>query len=101
MTKRTGGRGQLMPYEEVALKDVMWLDTTETVEVVARYAPWDGLYMFHCHNLIHEDHEMLVAFNVSALTDLGYSDKTSFIDPMEPRYRAKSFQESDFTGRVG
>jgi FtsP/CotA-like multicopper oxidase with cupredoxin domain len=24
---------------------------------VARYAPWEGVYMFHCHNLIHEDHE--------------------------------------------
>jgi bilirubin oxidase len=35
-----------MPYEKVALKDVMWLDTNEKIEVVARYAPWDGVYMF-------------------------------------------------------
>lgn len=43
-----------MPYESVALKDVVWLGPSETVRVIARYAPWDGVYMFHCHNLIHE-----------------------------------------------
>lgn len=110
----------MLPYEQVALKDVVWLNTGETVRVIARFAPWDGepkqrlcttqtitltyrpgLYMFHCHNLIHEDHAMMAAFNVTSLTDLGYSEKTHFIDPMEPAYRAKGFSESDFTGRLG
>ena len=54
--------------------------------------------MFHCHNLIHEDHEMLGAFNVTALADFGYTEKTHFIDPMEERYRAKPFQDGDFAG---
>ena len=26
--------------------------------------------MFHCHNLIHEDHDMMAAFNVTALPEL-------------------------------
>jgi hypothetical protein len=56
---------------------------------------------FHCHNLIHEDHEMMAALNVTALSDLGYDEKTSFIDPMEQRYRAKGFAGADFTGRSG
>lgn len=56
---------------------------------------------FHCHNLIHEDHEMMAAMNVTALADLGYDEKTTFIDPMEQRYRAKGFAGSDFTGRSG
>ena len=60
-----------------------------------------NIFKFHCHNLIHEDHEMMAAFNVTALTDLGYDEKTSFIDPMEPRYRNKFFSESDFTSRSG
>jgi bilirubin oxidase len=85
----------------VALKDVVWLNTNEQVNVIARYAPWDGFYMFHCHNLIHEDHEMMAAFNVTALTDLGYDEKTSFIDPMEARYRSKHFSDSDLTSRSG
>jgi bilirubin oxidase len=98
---RSGGRGAVQPYEAVALKDVIWLGPSETVHVIARYAPWDGLYMFHCHNLIHEDHEMLAAFNVTDLTDLGYTEKTHFIDPMEARYQAKAFPADDFVKRTG
>jgi bilirubin oxidase len=57
--------------------------------------------MFHCHNLIHEDHDMMAAFNVTALKDLGYDEKTHFIDPMEPQYRAKPFNDADFVNRNG
>ncbi|KAK5673938.1 hypothetical protein LTS10_013292 [Elasticomyces elasticus] len=48
---RTGGRNAVQAYEKVALKDVVWLNTGETVRVIARYAPWDGLYMA---NLKHD-----------------------------------------------
>lgn len=79
IVSRVGGKRPVLPYEKVALKDVVWLNTNEEVNVIARYAPWDGLYMvrstgqnyrlivtnkysqFHCHNLIHEDHEMMVS----------------------------------------
>jgi bilirubin oxidase len=54
---RTGGRNMVMPYEAAGMKDVVWVAPGEVVRVVARYAPWKGVYMFHCHNLIHEDHE--------------------------------------------
>jgi len=53
----------------------------EKAQVRARFEPWPGLYsefsarqytsflttspVFHCHNLIHEDHDMLAAFNVT------------------------------------
>ena len=57
--------------------------------------------MFHCHNLIHEDHDMMAALNVTHLTDLGYDEKTSFIDPMDTKYRAKSFKPEDLTNRDG
>jgi bilirubin oxidase len=98
---RTGGTRGVLPYEQTALKDVVWLNKNEKVEVLARYGPWDGLYMFHCHNLIHEDHDMMAALNVTALKDLGYDEKTSFIDPMEPKYRAKSFSADDLANRGG
>ncbi|KAK2008435.1 bilirubin oxidase [Colletotrichum eremochloae] len=87
--KRVNGRGNVVfPYESQGLKDVVWLGPGETVTVEAHYAPWPGVYMFHCHNLIHEDHEMMAAFNVSVLTDLGY-DETQFADPMEGEWSAK------------
>lgn len=86
---RTAGKRGVQPYEKVALKDVVLLGENEKVQVLAKYAPWDGVYMFHCHNLIHEDHDMMAAFNVTSLSDFGYSDKTKFLDPMEDRWRAQ------------
>ncbi|KAF4875319.1 Bilirubin oxidase [Colletotrichum siamense] len=86
--KRVNGRGAVMPYEFQGLKDVVWLGPGETVTVEAHYAPWPGVYMFHCHNLIHEDHEMMAAFNVTVLEDLGYTEEY-FVDPMEKEWRAK------------
>ncbi|KAF2734232.1 Cupredoxin [Polyplosphaeria fusca] len=93
---RTGGSRGIQPYEQVALKDVIWLGPNERVQVIARYSPWDGVYMFHCHNLIHEDHEMLAMFNVTFLEDFGYPETTHFIDPMEARYRAKPIKQNEF-----
>ena len=43
----------------------------------------------------------MAAFNVTALTDLGYDEKTHFIDPTESRYRAVPFQQTDFSARSG
>lgn len=116
---RTGNRA-VMPYEAEGLKDVVWLGRGETVTVEAHYAPvcidlssssalemltyqtpkWDGVYMFHCHNLIHEDHDMMAAFNVTALPDFGYNE-TAYIDPMEERWRAKPYQLADLRAHTG
>lgn len=92
---RTGGKRSVLPYEREALKDVVLLGTNEKVTVIARYAPYDGVYMFHCHNLIHEDHDMMAAFNVTSLANFGYPETTKFIDPMEEKYRSKDINEYD------
>lgn len=44
---------------------------------------------------------MMAAFNVTALSDLGYDEKTSFIDPMEAQYRSKAFSQNDLDNRSG
>ncbi|KAF3014769.1 hypothetical protein E8E14_010640 [Neopestalotiopsis sp. 37M] len=94
---RTGGQNRgVQEYEAKGFKDVVWLDRDETVIVEAWYAPWDGVYMFHCHNLVHEDHYMMDAFNVTQITDLGYNE-TEFNDPMEARWRGKPVDSADFT----
>ncbi|KAI4953928.1 hypothetical protein J4E91_002777 [Alternaria rosae] len=92
---RTGGKRSVLPYEREALKDVVLLGTNEKVTVIARYAPYDGVYMFHCHNLIHEDHDMMAAFNVTSLANFGYPETTKFIDPMEEKYRSKDINDHD------
>lgn len=94
---RTKGKRSVLPYEQVALKDVVLLGENEVVQVIARYAPWDGVYMFHCHNLVHEDHDMMAAFNVTSLKDFGYPETTKFIDPMEQRWRSKPISPADDT----
>ncbi|CAI6280925.1 unnamed protein product [Periconia digitata] len=94
---RKGSRDGVLPYEKEALKDVVLLGKSETVRVIARFAPWDGVYMFHCHNLIHEDHDMMAAFNVTSLADWGYPETTQLIDPMDQRFRSKTINSADFS----
>ena len=40
-------------------KDVVYVGEDETVRVIARFGPRKGKYMIHCHNLVHEDHDMM------------------------------------------
>jgi FtsP/CotA-like multicopper oxidase with cupredoxin domain len=48
-----------------------WKDTVlvlpgERVRVMARFAPFEGLYLYHCHNLEHEDGGMMRNFRIIA-----------------------------------
>jgi FtsP/CotA-like multicopper oxidase with cupredoxin domain len=45
-------------------KDVAYVGEGETVRVIARFGPNLGRYMIHCHNLVHEDHDMMVQYEV-------------------------------------
>ena len=45
---RTGGSRGVEPYETAGLKDVILLEPGETVQTLAMYGPWNGMYMFHC-----------------------------------------------------
>ncbi|KAI0401029.1 Cupredoxin [Xylaria palmicola] len=98
---RTGGDRGVQPYEAHGLKDVVWLAKGETVRVEAHYEPWTGLYMFHCHNLIHEDQDMMAAFNVTMLQNFGYNETTDFSDPEDARWDAEPFVLADFRAGTG
>ncbi len=45
-------------------KDTVNLGENERVRVIARFGPHPGKYMVHCHNLVHEDHDMMGQFIV-------------------------------------
>jgi spore coat protein A len=45
-------------------KDTVRLRAGETVRIVARFDGWRGKYVFHCHNLEHEDMMMMANFEV-------------------------------------
>ena len=98
IVSRTGGRRSVLPYEKAGLKDTVLLDAGETVVLRAVYGPWNGLYTFHCHNLVHEDHMMMDAFNVTLLEELGYRFNSTydFTDPEDPRYAARDYSAAAY-----
>jgi len=73
-------------------KDVAYLGENEKVRVITRFGPQQGRYMVHCHNLVHEDHDMMVQFNVGKaytnraddLNDPILADQAKLISQMTP-----------------
>jgi FtsP/CotA-like multicopper oxidase with cupredoxin domain len=49
---------------ELGGKDVVFVGENETVRLVMKFGPHTGRYMIHCHNLVHEDHDMMSQFRV-------------------------------------
>ena len=69
---RNGSPRNVLPHEK-GPKDVVYVGENETVRVAMRFAGppagpgWPaprGRYMMHCHNLVHEDHDMMMQFSV-------------------------------------
>jgi len=55
--------GGLAPYER-GPKDVVYLGPNETVRVIMKFEHFTGRYVLHCHNLQHEDHDMMTQWKV-------------------------------------
>jgi FtsP/CotA-like multicopper oxidase with cupredoxin domain len=53
-------------YVDQGWKDTVLILPGERVQVIARYAPFAGLYLYHCHNLEHEDGGMMRNFRIVA-----------------------------------
>jgi FtsP/CotA-like multicopper oxidase with cupredoxin domain len=54
----------LPPEKTVGRKDVIRLDPNATVEIYMRFRDYKGLYPMHCHNVVHEDHAMMVMWKI-------------------------------------
>ncbi|MEA2127437.1 MAG: hypothetical protein QOJ85_328, partial [Solirubrobacteraceae bacterium] len=53
------------PFDyEKGPKDVVYIGENETVRVIMKFENQQGRYMMHCHNLVHEDHDMMGQFLV-------------------------------------
>ena len=55
--------GQPPQPQERGPKDVVYLGENETVRIITRFDVV-GTYMMHCHNLVHEDHDMMSQLRV-------------------------------------
>jgi FtsP/CotA-like multicopper oxidase with cupredoxin domain len=54
---------------EYSRKDVLQLRDNDEIEVLMRFRDNVGVYPFHCHNTVHEDHQMMLLFNVAETGD--------------------------------
>lgn len=53
-----------LPPSDKGWKDTINLSPGETVEVLVKFTQHKGLYLFHCHNLEHEDDGMMLNFEI-------------------------------------
>ena len=49
---------------DYARRDVVNLQTNEEVRLFMRFRDMKGRYVMHCHNVVHEDHAMMVRFDI-------------------------------------
>lgn len=56
--------GQPPTGVEQSRKDVTELHPNERVELFFRFRDWTGRYPLHCHNTVHEDHAMMLRWEV-------------------------------------
>lgn len=49
---------------EAGWKDTVAVSPGEDVRIIARFGPHRGRHLIHCHNLEHEDHDMMMRYDV-------------------------------------
>ncbi|MFB9378545.1 multicopper oxidase family protein [Kineococcus gynurae] len=89
---RTGGSGRVLPHEN-GPKDVVYVGEGETVRLLIKFSSptnQTGRYMVHCHNLPHEDHDMMQQFKVGDVDDKA--------DPHDPMTVGAAWNDPTFPG---
>jgi blue copper oxidase len=61
--QRTGGRDQLIASEK-GWKDTVLVMPGEKVQVIMTFPQYTGVFVFHCHNLEHEDDGMMLNYRI-------------------------------------
>jgi spore coat protein A len=73
---------------ETGPKDVYYLGENESVTALMQFDTREdrgGLYMIHCHNLVHEDHDMMVQYSVGDLRENNpMTSAPATFDPLPP-----------------
>jgi blue copper oxidase len=60
---RTGGRGQVFTHER-GWKDTILVMPGEKVRTIVQFGLNKGVFVFHCHNLEHEDSGMMLQMEI-------------------------------------
>lgn len=56
--------GRTPPAYERGRKDVYVLGKNESVRIFMRFRDFSGKYVMHCHNTVHEDHAMMMRWDI-------------------------------------
>jgi FtsP/CotA-like multicopper oxidase with cupredoxin domain len=57
--------GSTNPHpDDTGKEDVVALDPSESVTFFRRFRTFAGNYVAHCHNLAHEDHNMMFGWSI-------------------------------------
>ena len=62
---RNGGGLSSVPAWERGRKDVYRLGADGSVKITMQFRDWGGMFMEHCHNTTHEDHAMLLRWEIN------------------------------------
>ncbi len=73
---------------ELGLKDTVRVNPNEVVDIVVRFAVFCGRYMYHCHILEHEDHDMMRPFVVMPAELMPFMDMHTGREDMRDRKHA-------------
>jgi o-aminophenol oxidase len=68
------GISHTLDENERALKDTVRVNRNEVVDIVVRFNVFAGRYMYHCHILEHEDHDMMRPFVVVPAGVMAFMD---------------------------
>jgi FtsP/CotA-like multicopper oxidase with cupredoxin domain len=66
---RRNGRSIQCGDVDFSRKDVVRLGFNEEIEIVTRFRDFRGGYPMHCHNTVHEDHQMMLLWQVQDVGD--------------------------------
>ena len=66
---RRNGRQIRCGNGEFSRKDTVRLGENEEIEIVMRFRDFRGGYPMHCHNTVHEDHQMMLLWQVQDVGD--------------------------------
>jgi len=64
-----GHRPPTSPLVQTGRKDVVRLEFDTTVELFFRFRDFLGRYPMHCHNTVHEDHAMMLRWDIAPVGD--------------------------------
>jgi FtsP/CotA-like multicopper oxidase with cupredoxin domain len=64
LSRARNGSPVPVPAHERGRKDVYVLGPAESMKVLLRFRDFTGKYPMHCHNLVHEDHAMMIRWDI-------------------------------------